>query len=717
MPVSKRATPFLRPLLRGLPLIALAVIGCVLAARWYLQHAVPMYESTAKIRLADPHDGGPSANLYKDFDVFATNNQIGTEVEMVKARVLIEKTLDSMEMQTTVYRIGKLKKMELYHDNPLLVEVHLRDTDWYGRPIAIDVLPDSGLQIKGPGEPKSARGCFGQWLTLRGADILVRRNDSLLRERTDLPLMGRYAVVKDSRDQAVDKITGNLDITSIDKDVPILRIIYKSAVPEKAADYVNILANTYISDYVATKVRAADLTVDFLDRQLAEVAARLRHSEDTIEDYRNDKNIINIHQETETDLRKIAQLKIQQANLQMSLAAIDSLDVYIQKGKENFLELAPNFEAFTDLLSTEIVKKIKQLQSDKKDLLLQYTEKDGKVVAIDEKITDLTSYLAESIRNSRKNYAIKYEEINRAISDAEKVFTGLPGREKSMTILERNFGLNEKIYSYLHQKRTEAQIARAATISFHRIVARGEAPEKPVSPNKVVIIAVSAILGLLGSAGGIFMVHNAKAKVNDAATIEKNSNTPLAAEVRVFKKEADRRRHFNDLATQLLLKNVVGTVATVVVSCYEREEGGAFIAANLSRSLAAQGRKVLLIDVDGGIAAPPGVDHYQAREETMDGVVIRTQLAEKLDSWRKVYDLLLISNQPVTESANALVYMSLATTNLFVLDARRTAARTIQEADLLGECFSLPGWYFILNRAHYNPSVWREFRIFKKARR
>ena len=54
----------------------------------------------------------------------------------------------------------------------------------------------------------------------------------------------------------------------------------------------------------------------------------------------------------------------------MSLEAIRELNKYLKEGKDHFLDLAPNFEAFTDLLSTEIIKKIKDLQSTKKDLLL-----------------------------------------------------------------------------------------------------------------------------------------------------------------------------------------------------------------------------------------------------------------------------------------------------------------------------------------------------------
>src|ERR1700761_6235356 len=130
MPAKHHTGNMTRPLLRGFPLILLSVILAVLTAKWYLKHATPMYESTAKIRLADPHSGEASANLYKDFDIFSTTNQIGTEVEMARAKVLIDKTLDSMNMQTIVYRVGTLTKKELYHDNPFIVAIHITNPDW-----------------------------------------------------------------------------------------------------------------------------------------------------------------------------------------------------------------------------------------------------------------------------------------------------------------------------------------------------------------------------------------------------------------------------------------------------------------------------------------------------------------------------------------------------------------------------------------------------------
>ncbi|MDX1938733.1 MAG: GNVR domain-containing protein [Flavihumibacter sp.] len=722
MTEANKNLKLLRPLLRGLPIIIAVVMGAVSMAKWYLDHTVPMFESMARVKLADPTDGPSSANLYKDFDVFSNKNKIGTEIEIMKSKALVEKTLDSIDMETVLYRIGKVVKKELYHEAPFKPVIKIKNHKWYDKPFSISVNSVTDYTIMLPGKP-AMKGVFGQPILSDVADIILMKNERLLAEKPNLSFTGTYEVIVNSREKIVDQIVGKLDITSVDKDIPILRIIYTSPVPEKAADYVNVLAKTYIADYVENKYKAANTTVNFLNNQLQQIGNKLDNSETAIEDYRNNGNIINIRQETETDLRKIAQMKIQLANLHMNLAAIDTLNNYIQRGKDNFLQVAPNFEAFTDLLSTEMIKKVKQLQSEKKDLLIRYTETNDKVKVVDEKLDDVFTYFVESIKNTKENYEIKYKEIDNAIKEMEKVFIGLPTKEKEMTVLERDFGLNQKTYMFLHEKKTEAEIARAATISFHKIIAYGEVPAKPVSPNRVLIIAVSAILAILGSTFLIYTVHAMKAKVNDSSVIEKNSITPLVAEVLMQRREKDRVTHFNNVAIQLELRNVIKYPAVIAFTSFAKREGKSYVAANLARGIVSLNKKVLLVDVGGTVPDKQGwflqiiegasvyktpvnnLFYYRANEESKDQVVIQEQLQAKINEWKKTYDAILIRNNPIGDYGNTLVFMAVADVNMFVLDSRKTPAKNVLEADVLKEKFNIPNMKFVLNRAYYNPSV------------
>jgi uncharacterized protein involved in exopolysaccharide biosynthesis len=98
-------------------------------------------------------------------------------------------------------------------------------------------------------------------------------------------------------------------VMSVDKNVPVLRVSYKSTDPQKAADITNAVVAAYITDYIDEKIRSADTTSDFVNRELKSYSNKLAASENAIENFRDGNNIINIRQQTETDLRKIADLK------------------------------------------------------------------------------------------------------------------------------------------------------------------------------------------------------------------------------------------------------------------------------------------------------------------------------------------------------------------------------------------------------------------------
>jgi uncharacterized protein involved in exopolysaccharide biosynthesis len=710
MKSSNENIRLLKPFFRGLPIIAGVIFIALLAAKRYLKYATPMYESTAKIRLADTKDGSPSANLYKDFDVFTSATKIGGELEVLKSKVIINKTLDSLDFDVTMYRVGQMRKVELYHQSPVFVAYNFTNEKNYDKVFDLTINKDNTLSLKIPGKKEIKKGVLGKSIQLEEGEMQIIRNDSLLKQKPGLLLADHYEFIINSRQRLADFVVGNLDISSVDKEIPILRLNFKNQVPEKAANFINKLAQTYVNDYVETKCKAANTTVEFLNQQLQEVGGKLSASENAIASYRDAKNIINIRQETETDLRKIADMKVQQTNVKMNLEAIQNLEKYMVKGRDNVLELAPNFEAYTDLLATELVKKMKQLQAEKKDLLTKYTPEYEEVKNIDDKLKDISVYLEEGIRNTRKSLETKYSRISDDIDEAEKVFVGLPGREKTMGILNRNFSLNEETYNFLHGKRTEAQIARAATISFHRIISPGEVPQNPVSPNSTLIKVLAIFLGFLGSVALIYLVHAIKGKVNDNATIEKKSSVPVAANTPMLRKQQDIRSYFHKMAIQLEIKNMLPANGILALSSFSKKEGKSFNTWNLAKELAAQHKKVLVADADGSLEKYAMVKDiinvtYINLSET-EGVFTNSEnLSRQITRWKKEYDHILIKNEPLNNASNGLLLMKKADTNLFLLDSRRTGAKMVTEADLLQEEYSFNIMQFLLNRSGYKPNL------------
>lgn len=709
---------FLKPYLRGWAIIIGAMILAYAAASKYLNYVTPMYESTAKLRLADMNEGVPNSNLFKDLDVFATTQKINAEIELLKSSALIAKALSRIPFDVQIFRSGSIRKTELFRDSPVLIFPLQWQENLNDKTIKLTVDNDHAITLTlESGE--QFHGQLGDTLQIDNSRIHIALNEALVQSKKNLQVADNYLFSVLSTEKQISLVNSQIDIIAVDKDVPVIRISFKSSHPGKAALFPNALAEAYIEDYIENKYGAANVTVDFLNERITEISAKLDNSEQMILSYRDEKNITNIKQETETELRKISQLKIQQTNLKMSLEAIRDLETYVQSGKENFLELAPNFEAFTDLLSTEIIKNIKQLQAEKRDLLLQYTPKDEKVAVVDAKIKDLTSYLIESISNTRKNLETKYNKLITDIETAELVFIDVPEKERMMTILNREFQIFQQSYDFLNQKKIEAEIAKAAKIAFHRIITPATVSPAPVSPNRAIIKIVSAILGLMGAVILIFIIHALKARVNDISTVESSSMIPIVAMVPKLKTSAEIDNFFVKTLAEWEVKGLLQEQNISCFTGFNNKHGVAFITQQLAAVLQKQQRNLLVIEIEND-AQQPRADF--AREEQLSAQLTKITIADSqlklltTKTWQayvhekaSAFEYTLLINTVFGE-AYTTATMATAALNVVCIDTRLTPAKLITEVDLMVQEYQLPQVHFAINRVGYNPSFLRELR-------
>ena len=708
----------LRPYLRGLPIILLAMLFGSLFAKKYLSYTTPMYESTTKIKLADLQEGATGNNLFKDLDVFSSTNKIAVEIELLKSQVLLEKALRELDFTEELSRIGRVMTKELYTEKPFFHELTIHDASYYNKAWLIDVQDTIHYTAHLTGSTTTYAGVFGDTLRLGDhASLLLRENVVLTASKSNLELEGNYKLVRFSTERSIEKITAHLDVVSVDKDVAILRIIYKSNVPEKAAKLTDVLAHTYISDYIEEKFKTAEITSEFLDQQIANVFRDLSHAEMKIQGYRVDNNIINIRQETETDLRKVSQLKIQQVNVKMSLEAIQELNEYIQNGKDDFLKLAPNFEAFTDLLSTEMIKKIKQLQAEKTDLLLIYKKDHELIQNVDKKIKYYTDYFIESINNTRKNLETKYNKLTSNIEEAEKVFIGLPERERMLAILDREFQIHQQSYIFLNEKRIEAEIAKAAKHAFHRVIHRASIPQKPISPNRPVIIIVSTLLGMFGAVVFIFLVNASKARVNDLNSVEKNTDIQVLYGAPHFKHSQQAINFFKNEIFKLDMKGLLPAHTSVTFTAFGVKHGARYHLNQLVEIFAREQRNFILLTFDDAYfnSLPAGRAILLSKEDLAQFTF--TSLQAWYNELRNQYDLVLVDNFTLIKNPEAVLFMGLADQNICVVDTRKTHLKRIMELNVIKTKNDIPNLHLAINNNKYSPSLLHEgWWLLKKAR-
>ncbi|MEN9521695.1 MAG: tyrosine-protein kinase involved in exopolysaccharide biosynthesis [Bacteroidota bacterium] len=708
----------LKALIRNWYVFVVVITVALFFTNRYLKYAVPMYESTAKIKLAEANEGTPSTNLYKDFDLFAQTNKIGTEVEVLKSEILLERIIDSLNLNYQVYRIGTIKKTELFYDCPFIAifqpNAELKDDIIF----KVKVLNSSEYEISLPDSSAPIKTNFNSPLVTKKGMILLQQNLKLFHDKPEIMLIGNYELKVRTRTGLIKELESNLDVTPVDKDVPVLRISYQSTIPTKSAAIVNTISNIYVQDFIFSRVLAADITVKFLNKQIDSIDSKLSNSENNIQSYRDQNKIINTRQETETDLRKVSEMKIQASNLRMTIDAVQKLYDYLLTNDKNALDVAPNFQAFNDLLSTEMVKNIKELQIKRRDLLLDYTTEDEKVKVIDDKIKDYIAYIKESVKNSLIDYQTKYSRLEDEIFEAQQVFNTLPVKEKTLNILQRSFNLNEQTYNFLQQKNTEAEIARAAAISFHRIIQYGEVAKNPVSPNPSLLKALAIFLSILFSALGIYLVSAIRGSVGDESLIYKNSDTKVLQSIPYIADAENLNDFFKKWFIELDFNNTIKKHDSIAISSMHTNEGKRSVAFGIANAAEQLGKKVLYVSMDK--RSTHNFNHLQVIH--IDSITENWKIPhifdELLSKWKSENDLVIIQNSSLKENSNCMLSLRSVDVNLFVLDSRYSKLSFVKQVDDIKEKMNLQNFYYIVNRAGYSPSIFSKAKtIFKQTKR
>ncbi len=718
------------PVVKGIPLIIGIMAVMIFLATRIVRYSTPMYECTGRIKLDDPNTDISNTNLFKNFDVFNTPSKIMAEVEVIKSPEMLRLALEHISFDVSLFQKGAIRTSELFYDSPFTITYTIEDENYYGIHFNIKVVDSSHfiLDYEKDDTVRRFSGLFDKPALLPGILLNISLNRRVLKNKPGISLSSRYYFTINSKDQQIEELSKYIDVKELDKDIPIVRIICKYPVPEKAMLLTNTLMETYINEGIKLKTSAAKKTVEFIDRQLLEITHNLSISEGEMETYRLKNKITNTKLEVETDLKKVAQLQIQLINVEMNLATLDTLDAYINQGHEDFLLKAPNYEGYGGLLYTELMKRLKDLQSEKKELLLKYTPQSEKITLVDSKIADVVDYIEQNIHNAKNAMRIQRDRIASDIQISELPFKNIPTKEKEMVILERQFQLNQQIYNFLNEKRAEASIAQAATFSFHRIIQRGILPTKPVSPKKTFTLLVFGFLGLLLSLALIYGYHAISSLVMYKDQLEKNSTCPIIADIRHERQSGQAMPDFYALATRLTSGKKRSQLITIT-SCIDKE-GKTFIAQKLAKAFADMKIPVLLVGANlrnktvsstYSLQGIKGFSEFITTDAKMEDCIRKTKingldvmpegesafipeaifassaLEEKIKELKKLYKIVIMDTPSFDTALDALSPMRLSDMILYIFRANYTKTRMMIEPDLLKEEYGLDTIRLVLN--------------------
>lgn len=374
-----------------------------------------------------------------------------------------------------------------------------------------------------------------------------------------------------------------------------------------------------------------------------------------------------------------------------------------------------NEEAQTFLKQTvDLQVKVLELQNKRKELATRFTAQHPSMQALDSQITALQQQIGGLEGRAKK----------------------FPAVEQDLLRLTRDVKVSNELYTNLLNSFQQLRLVKEGKVGNVRIVDTAVAPERPVKPQRGLVLALSGVLGLLGGLGLAFVRNSLRAGIKSAEQIEQElglnvfATVPKSAMQPALDLDAKAKKpgthllatvkpddaaieSLRSLTTSLKFAMLDAANRIVLVSGPTPGIGKSFTSANFAAVLAAAGQRVLLVDADlrkGHIHQFFGLERGAGFSELVAGShslaqVMHPQVAPNLDfistgalppnpaellmspstaallkSLEAEYDIVLIDTPPVLAVADTAVIAPQAGTVFLVARAEQSTLGELQES-------------------------------------
>ena len=288
--------------------------------------------------------------------------------------------------------------------------------------------------------------------------------------------------------------------------------------------------------------------------------------------------------------KQLPEIKTQLEQAEARYNAFRNTNGTVDLGEESKLSLQQSSAA--KLLKME-------LQQKRSELLARYTGEHPAVQGIDGQI----------------------KEINGQIAAMNEHIKSLPAIEQNLLRLQRDVKVNTELYTALLNTAQQMRLITVGKVSNVRLVDMPMLPEKPVKPNRPVILALAVLAGLFIGVVIAFFRKSLVNGIDSPEKLEQIAGVPVYATIPHSKKQKELYQQVNAKHQKVpLLANVSSTDVAVeslrnfrtalqfslptfknnivLITGATPGMGKSFVSANLAAIMAATGKKVLLIDAD-----------------------------------------------------------------------------------------------------------------------
>ena len=513
--------------------IAASVGIVVLISYTYLWYTPKTYSSSGTLKIEEKKS--EIADLVTVMTVPERGpSKIQSITSVIQSRNLILSAIKTLDYRISFYIMGRVRTSEIYPSKPLNIELIRFDSlNFYHEQIGFKALNTKSFELsyKLGGKEIQSTCNYDAPVNVGPTSFTIKYPGALSKNTVYL---FKFNIPEDY----VDRVRAGLSTGETSKNSNIIGLQETDSNPQFAADIINSIMNQYVSFDRNQKTQSASQMIDFIDSQLAFLSTEVKGSENSIEKYKQRSKILDVSSASTTTASKAADLESNKSLLKIQLLALDQLKDQITREKDN-VNLNFTTTGSDNHLLQAMVEKLDGLIQEKNALLKTYNTDSQPIRDINQQILQIKLNALNNIRTLRSGIEKNIAFLDSQLSQVNQTIMTLPAAQRDLVSLQRDFEINDKVYSFLSEKKLEAQISRAGILPGATIIEPAQPNFNPVSPDEHNIHRSAIIFGLIIGLGLIVVVRIMNPYIYDKETIESLTSVPILGIIRKFPEPID----------------------------------------------------------------------------------------------------------------------------------------------------------------------------------
>ncbi|RLD74715.1 MAG: hypothetical protein DRI87_00130 [Bacteroidetes bacterium] len=725
----------------------ICIILAVSIAYVYNRYATPIYEITSSLLLEVGNSNSPLTNknanednVFQGFGITDSDRNIFNQLIVLTSTPILNRTLEELDFDINYYSVGRVKSREIYKESPFEVIWDYEHPQLIYADFLLEILPDGKLLIKVEDEHAaifdflnseivtyvtnlsfSKEAAYNEVIKTDYFSFIIKPK----RERNKIET-ATYKFRFNIRSDLLKQYKNDLSVNMLSQETSIIELSLKTLNVAKGIDFLNTLVAVYQAYTLERKNENASRTINFISTQLQTVSDSLGISENAMQAFQSKHKLLNISIQSEQLLDQVNELEKEKVVLETKNKYYKYLREYIINNQELETIIAPSAMDIDDPLLNALILELNNLSIEKSSMTSVKNTEHPKLKRLNAQIENAKSNLLENVNNIISQSELALTDVKNRLWRYERRIQTLPETERNYINIERKYQLNNETYTFLLQKLTDAQIARASNVSDSRVIEDAHIKGiGPVEPKKSRIYLIALFLGLFVPALIILMKYFSTNKITTVDDIKEITNAPVVGLVFNTRKDYKGNTLILDKpgspASEQYrsVKNKINFISgkksnpVIAFTSSIANEGKSFSALNIASLYALSKKKTVLLDLDLRMSSmaknleldtDKGVVSYLTGEAGIDDItfsskhpdldiipagpipsnpaelLIDERLEKLMDKLKSTYDMIIVDTSPVGVVADALQITSQFDIIIFVVRQRMTKKQVFKSA-------------------------------------